>query len=187
MSASVHRKTLVVPVAEGAGGLLAVAERVGVDVEVNVLVVPCLVERLVLGEGVDVMVLEIPDRVVVYVVGGMVLVKVLSVAPDVDTNVKVMGSVPVGVVTKVCFPGVPPIVVVKLVTGGLLMMVTGVPSMVSTSVVGGGVKVTTDSVPPILVATVRVTGWNGAPVGVVTSTCVTGVPPTMSTAVKVMG
>jgi hypothetical protein len=73
--------------------------REAVEVEVKVRVVAGRVERIVLAEGVDVMVRSVPEMVVSRVVGGMVVVKVLRESPDVDTTVSVMGSVPVGVVT----------------------------------------------------------------------------------------
>ncbi len=72
----------------------------------------------------------------------------LNVPPDVDTKVKVIGSVPVGVVTMTSVVRVPPKVVVKLVSGGVVTIVTGVPSIVVTKLVGGGVRVTTVGVPP---------------------------------------
>jgi hypothetical protein len=168
---------------DGAGVLFEVVDSVGVEVEVNVLVDFSLVEKLVKTEGVDVMVLSVPEMVANRVLGEWVVVNVLSVPPDVDTNVRVRGSVPVGVVTTVCAVSVPPTVVVKLVTGGVVTRVTGVPLIVSTIVVGPGVMVTTVGVPPMLVVMVYDTGWNGAPTGVVTTTCVTGVPPMISTAV----
>jgi hypothetical protein len=145
------------------------------------------VEMKVLGEGVEVMVLRTPEMVVRKVVGAKVVTKVLKDSGNVDTRVRVMGAVPVGVVTTVIVVSVPPTVVVKLVTGGVVTRVTGVPLMVSTIVVGAGVTVTTVGVPPTLVVMVKVTGWNTAGSAVVTTTCVTGVPPTMSTAVMVTG
>ncbi|KAL2021630.1 hypothetical protein VTK56DRAFT_6983 [Thermocarpiscus australiensis] len=180
-SASVHRMTTGVAVTEGT--LPKVEDAVGLKLEVKVLVDPGFVDEIVLGEGVDVIVLRLPHTVVTKVVGDTVLVNVLNPPPGVDTNVSVMGSVPVAVVTSVWVVSVPPAVVVKLVTGGVLNLVTGDQSMVSTIVVGSGVMVMTVGVPPTLVVAVKDTSWNGAPVGVVTTTCVTGVSPTMSTAV----
>jgi hypothetical protein len=155
MSASVHRYTRVDGMMEGLGGLVAVAEAVvGMEVDVKVRVDRGLVEKLVLGDGVEVMVRRLPDTVVRKVVAGIVVAKVLSESPDVDTRVRVMGSVPVGVVTKIWVVSVPPAVVVKLVTGGVVTRVTGVPLTVSTMVVGLGVMVMTVGVPPTLVVTV---------------------------------
>jgi hypothetical protein len=77
--------------------------------------------------------------------------------------------------------------VVKLVTGGVITRVTGVPFMVSTVVVGDGVTVITVGVPPTLVVMVKETGRTTAALTVVTTTCVTGLPPTTSTAVSVSG
>jgi hypothetical protein len=114
----------------------------------RVLVDPDFVERLVEAEGVDVNVVNFPEIVVTMVVGDCVLVYVLKLPSEVETKVRVIGSVPVGVVTIISVVKVPPSVVVKLVTGGVVTLVTGTPLTVVTKVVGGGVKVTTVGVPP---------------------------------------
>src|SRR5689334_11902943 len=87
----------------------------GDNVEVKTRVVLGIVEIPVDGEGVDVIVVSFPDMVVTMVVGDNVRVYVLSDPPDVDTKVRVIGAVAVGVITTISAVGVPPTVVVKLV------------------------------------------------------------------------
>jgi len=154
-----------------------------VGVALTVLVEPDLVERLVDADGVDVNVVNFPEIVVTTVVGDLVLVYVLKLLPEVETNVRVIGSEPVGVVTTISVVKVPPTVVVKLVTGGVVTLVTGVPSTVVTNVVGGGARVTTVGVPPTSRVVVYVMGWKGAPTGVVMRTWVVGWPPMFVTTV----
>jgi len=118
---------------------------------------------------VEVIVRTVPEMVVRKVVAGKVVVKVLREPPEVERKVSVIGPVPVGVVTTTWVVRVPPMVVVKLVTGGVVTRVTGVPLMVSTMVVGVGVKVTTVGVPPTMVVMVKESGWTPPALAVVTT------------------
>jgi len=145
------------------------------------------VERRVVGEGVEVIVLRVPEWVVRKVVGEIVEVRVVRMPEEVVTKVRVIRSVLVGVMTLVLVVRVPPAVVVKEVIGGVVIIVVGVPLMVVTKEVGEGVIVMTVGVPPTLEVMETVMGWKETPPGVDTTTWVTGVPAMSVTTVKVMG
>lgn len=125
-----------------------------------------------------------PDREVRKVVGGKVWITVVRVPEMVEAKVRVMGSVPVGVVTVVCVTWVPPKVVVYVVGGNVVSNVTGVPLMVVTTFVGDGVLTTMlVEAPPMLVVITYDIGLKPEEVDV--SGMVVSVPPT--TVIRVRG
>jgi len=164
-----HVKTLVDAMTDPLGDGAPVLD--GARVEVRTIVDPLIVDTPVEGEGVDVIVVSFPEIVVTRVVGSCVLVNVLRDPDAVDTKVSVIGAVPVGVIVMTSVVGVPPMMVVNVVGGGVVAIVTGEPLIVVTIFVGAGVTTTTEGVPPTILVLVNTTGWNGGPAGVVTTTC----------------
>lgn len=134
---------------------------VAVVTDIIVFVVAFIVEVTVRADGVEVMVFGVPEIVVTYVVGSLVVSMVVREPSIVDTTVNESRSPAVGVVTSSNVVRDPPTLDVMTLGGGVVMIVLGDPSgLVVMIVCGASWVVKTFSSPPTSDTTVRVIGSN---------------------------